>query len=134
MNSGAGSKGFTLLEFIISVAVIGIAFYALISVFITAAPRDINARTLTIGTHLLNLKTEETMLKGFAGINNVAATNFPAPFNNYSYEVVWQYVTTAEPDVVPFPYISTYYKRIKVRVWGLQLNTLEVVTLTTYYQ
>ena len=134
MNSFAGSKGFTLLEFIISVAVIGIAFYALISVFITAAPRDINARALTIGAHLLNLKTEETMLKGFAGIDNVAATNFSAPFNNYSYEVVWQYVTMAEPDVVPFPYISTYYKRIKVRVWGPQLNTLEVTTLVTYYQ
>lgn len=125
-------RGFSLIEIIVAVVIMGIAFYALITVFTIVVPRDVNARTLTLGTHLANRKMEETTLKSFTAVASTSATAFPSPFENYYNQVIVNYVTTAEPDVVAAG--VTNYKRVKVRVWGPQLNILEAVTIVTTYE
>ena len=125
-------KGVTLVELIISIVIMAIAFYALINVFTTIAPQDVDVRSLTVGTHLLNEKMEEVMLKNYTGLATQAATSFNSPYNDYKYQVVLDYVTSSEPDVVSGT--DTGFKRVKVRVWGLKLNTLEVVSLAATYE
>ena len=58
-------QGFSLIEMVIAIVIIGIAFYALISVFITVAPRNVNVEDITKATHLAFEKMEETTVKNF---------------------------------------------------------------------
>lgn len=126
------NSGFTLVEVLMSIVIFGIAAYALVTVFTIITPKGINANDLTIGTHLMNERMEETELKNFANIGSVAPVHYNAPFESYINEVVVQYVTTAEPDVVSAT--DTNYKRIKVRVWGPNLGTIECVTIVSTYE
>ena|SRR3989339_579457 len=126
-----GQKGFTLIELVIAIVVVSIAFYAIISVFITVAPRNINAEDLSKATYLANRVMEETTAKSFSSISSVSPTSFASPFSNYNYQVVVDYVTTAEPDVVSVN--PTNYKRVKVRSWGGFSSTVEVITLVSTY-
>jgi prepilin-type N-terminal cleavage/methylation domain-containing protein len=126
------SRGYTLVELVIAIVIMAIAFYALINVFITVAPQDINARTMTVGAHLMNEKVEETILLGYTNIASSAATPFVSPFDNYYNSIIVDYVTTADVNVVSAS--ATPYRRVKVRVWGPKLNTLEAVTLSTIYE
>ena len=73
-------KGFSLIEVTIAVAIIGLAFYSLISVFKVIAPEDVNARTISVGAHIASRLSEETMSRGFNNIASVAATSVGAPF------------------------------------------------------
>ncbi len=125
-------KGFTLVELAIAIAIIAISFYALINVFALVAPQDVNARSLAIGTHLLNEKIEETTVKGFSGVSPVGLTYFPPPFSTYRYQVTVNYVTTAEPDAISA--VPTPYKKIRVNVLGPDIRTLEATTLLVTYE
>ncbi|MBI5699931.1 type II secretion system protein [Candidatus Saganbacteria bacterium] len=124
--------GFSLVELIIAVVVIGIAFYALISVFITVAPRNVNVEDITKATHLAFEKMEETTVKPFTSVASVSATSFTGDFSNFQYQVIMNYVTSSEPDVLAPG--ATSYKRVKVRTWGGLSGTVELVTLVTTYE
>lgn len=124
-------SGFTLIELVVALAVVSIAFYAIISVFATVAPRNINSEDLSKSTYLANRIMEETTAKNFAGILSVSATSFSSPFNNFNYKIVVDYVTTAEPDVVSGS--PTPHKRIKAQTWGGLSATVEVITLVSTY-
>lgn len=125
-------RGFSLIEMIIAIVVIGIAFYALISVFITVAPRNVNVEDITKATHLAFEKIEETTVKSFPGIDSVGATSFTGDFSQFQYQVIVDYVTSSEPDVIAPG--ATDYKRVKVRTWGGLSGTVELVTLVTTYE
>jgi prepilin-type N-terminal cleavage/methylation domain-containing protein len=121
------SRGYTLVELVMAIVIMSIAFYALINVFISIAPLDINVSTMTIGTHLLNQEMEAVSIRKIANVVSVDATAFPSPYSNYNYGIIVDYVTTAEPDVATTE--TTGIKRVKVRVWGPKLYTLEAVTI-----
>ncbi|MFA4967313.1 MAG: type II secretion system protein [Candidatus Margulisiibacteriota bacterium] len=125
------NKGFTLVELVMAIAIFSIAAYALITVFTIVAPKDINANVLTVGSHLMNRKMEEVTLHAFP-INSFPTAPFGPPFDNYFSEVIAQYVTAAEPDIVSG--VATDYQRIKVRVWGPNLGTIESVTIVATYE
>lgn len=125
-------KGFTIIELVIALTIIAIVFYAFISIFSNLAPKDINARTLATGTHLINRTIEQTMLKNFTAITSTSATAFSAPFDQYYNQVIVNYVTTAELDTLAPG--TTPYKRVRVLVWGLNLPTREGVTLAVTYE
>ena len=126
------SRGFSLIEMVIAIVIIGIAFYALISVFITVAPRNVNVEDITKATHLAFEKMEETTVKNFTGVATVSATSFTGDFSQFQYQVVVDYVTSTEPDVVAVG--ATSYKRVKVRTWGGLSGIVELVTLVTTYE
>ncbi|HTY13039.1 MAG TPA: type II secretion system protein [Candidatus Omnitrophota bacterium] len=126
------NKGLTIIELLIAVVIIGIAFYALIKVFIVLAPRDVDARSLSVGTHLINRRIEEVTMKSFSNVSSESAAAFPAPFNAYTGQIIVDYVTTADVNSVSAS--PTPYKRVKARVWGTKLPTIEGVTLVVTYE
>lgn len=124
--------GFTLVEMVLAIAVIGIAFYALISVFITVAPRNVNVEDLTRATHLAFEKIEEATVKGYTGVSTDTTGDFTGDFSNFKYRLTLDFVTSSEPDVAA-PGI-TDYQRVKAQTWGGLSGTVEVVTLVTTYE
>ncbi|MBI5701648.1 prepilin-type N-terminal cleavage/methylation domain-containing protein [Candidatus Saganbacteria bacterium] len=127
----AGRQGFTLIELIISIVVVSISFYAVISLFISVAPKSINVESWSKAAFLANRVLEETVAKDFNNISSVAATSFASPFSNFEFQITVDYVTTSEPDVVSAQ--ATPYKRVKVRVWGGIGAQAELVNLVTNY-
>lgn len=127
------SKGFTLIEAIMAIVIIAIAFYALISIFFTVVPKIIDAEALAIATHLAEEKIEELMVKDFSGITSVSATSFGGDFSNYYYQIIVNYVSSEELDTVVDPTV-TDYKRVKAQVWSNLAGTLEIVTLSTSWE
>lgn len=125
-------KGYTLIEFVIAIIVISIAFYAIIAVFINAAPRSVNVEDMARAEYLASRVLEETVAKGFQNISCVPAAAFPAPFQNFASETTVTFVTSTEPDVASL--YETNYKKVRVKAWGGLAPTIEVITLVTTYE
>jgi prepilin-type N-terminal cleavage/methylation domain-containing protein len=128
-------RGLTLVETVIGMIIIGIAFYLLIAVFIALAPRTAQVETINKKVYLAQEKIEEYLARGFSGVASVGATSFPGNFSNYNYQIVVTYVTTSDlQTAVGGP---TSFKNIKVRVWGGPVDaagTVEIVSLLTSYE
>lgn len=125
-------KGYTLIEFVIAIIVISIAFYAIIAVFISTTPKSVNVEDLARAKYLASRVLEETMAKGFQNISCAAAASFPAPFQNFRAETTVTFVTSAEPNIAS-P-VETNYKKVDVKVWGGLAPTVEVITLVSTYE
>ena len=135
MKTRHGKQGLTLVETVIGLTIIAIAFYALIAVFITLLPRTAQIESLTKKTYLAQEKIEEFLARDFGSLSSEAETNFPGSFSNYKYQIAVTYVTTNElntPVVGP-----TNFKNVKVRVWGGPVDpkvSVEVLSLVTSYE
>lgn len=126
------SKGMTLIELIIGLTVIGIAFYLLISIFVNLVPRTALVETLNKKVYLAQEKMEEYLGRSFSSAESVAATSFTGSFADYKYQIV---VTTVESTDLNAPVAGpTDFKNVKVRVWGGPVDaagTVEIVSLVT---
>ena len=127
-------KGFTLIELIVGIAVISISFLALITVFTTVVPRNIDVEGLTKATFLAEGKMEEILVQPFGSITDEAGTSFPAPFEKQKYAVEVHHVSADDLDSYVVPADSPDYKNVKVKVWSGLIDTIEVVTLVTTYE
>ena len=125
-------RAYTLIELLIAVIIIGIAFYSLVKVFSAVMPKNMHTESIVKAAYLSNRVMEETIAKTFTTVSSAPATSFNAPFSQFKYQVIVNYVTTNEPDVVSAS--PTNFKRIKVRVWEPLAGTIEVVTLITTYE
>jgi len=128
-------KGLTLVETIIGTIVIGIAFYLLIAVFITLAPRTARVETLNKKVYLAQEKTEEFLARNFSQTASVGAAAFTGNFSNFNYQIVVTYVATADLNTAIAGPSS--FKNVKVRVWGGTVDsagTVEIVSLVTSYE
>ena len=126
-----GRKGFTLIELTIAIIVVAIAFYAIISVFVSVAPRNVNAEDLSKASYLANRILEERSTKTFSSVTSEATTAFSAPFSNFNYQVNVNYVSTSEPDNASVG--PTILKKLSVKCWGGMSGTVEVITLVATY-
>lgn len=129
------SKGMTLIELIIGLTVIGIAFYLLISIFVNIVPRTALVETLNKKVYLAQEKMEEYLTRSFSSTESVAATSFTGSFTNFKYQIV---VTTVESTDLNAPVAGpTGFKNVKVRVWGGPVDaagTVEIVSLVTSHE
>lgn len=128
-------KGFTLIETVVGLVIIGIAFYVLISVFIAIAPRTARVETLNKKAYLAQEKIEEYLTRPFTAVSSVAASSFAGNFSSYNYQIVVTYVATS--DLNSAVGYATPFKNVRVRVWGGPVDaaeTVEVVTLVTTYE
>ncbi|OGB88916.1 hypothetical protein A2625_00370 [candidate division WOR-1 bacterium RIFCSPHIGHO2_01_FULL_53_15] len=134
-RSNRHRAGFTLVETVMGLIIIGIAFYTLIAVFISLAPRTAQYETMNKKIYLAQEKMEEFLVKPFSQETSVAPAAFAGNFSNYNYEVVVTYVTSTDLNTaVGGP---TNYKNINVRVWGGPTggaNTAEIRSLVTSYE
>jgi Tfp pilus assembly protein PilV len=125
----------TLIETAIGMTIIAIAFYALIAVFITLAPRTARVENINKKIYLAHEKMEEYLTRPFTNITSVGASSFTGSFSNYNYQIVVTYVATADLNTsVAGP---TPFKNVRTRVWGGPLDqssTVEIVTLAVSYE
>lgn len=128
-------KGLTLVETIIGMTVIAVAFYLLIAVFVTLAPRTARVETLNKKVYLAHEKLEEYLTRDFGQTASVAATALTGSFANYNYQIVVTYVSTSDLNTtITGP---SNFKNVRVQVWGGQPDAaavVEIVSLVTSYE
>lgn len=107
-------KGFTLIELIVSVAVLAVIMYSVIAIFITTGAKGVNAEVFSVAQSLAEDKLEEMMGKGFSAISSEAQTYFDGDLQEFSYEITVSYVSKEALDVPVGS--ATDYKKIQVRV------------------
>lgn len=123
-------KGFTLIEIIISIGIIAIAFYTLISVLGDVTFKNVGSQQLLTGTFLAEQAMEEFTMEGKdwnTQLVSRAAASFGGDFSDFTYKVDVSYVdlnnlngTAAVP--------PTNYKRITVIVTGEALDIPVILT------
>ena len=128
-------RGLTLVETVIGLTVIGIAFYILIAVFVTLSPRTIQVETLNKKVYLAQEKMEEYLARDFTAIASVAAASFTGDFSTYSYQITAANVNSSDLNTATSE--ATGFKNVKVRVWGGPIDSaaaVEIVSLVTTYE
>jgi len=129
-------KGLTLIETIIGLTVIAVAFYLLIAIFITLAPRTARVETLNKKVYLAQEKMEEYLARSFAqAVTGETSGAFSGSFSNYQYRIIVTQVATSDLNTAVG--YNTPFKNVKVRVWGGQpdaASTVEVVSLVISYE
>ena len=107
-------KGFTLVELVIAMVIIAIIMYAAIAIFVASGARGVNVEVFTVAQSLAEDKLEQAMAQDFDDATDEAEANFSGDLNQYSYEIVMDFVSGEALDtVVGSP---TDYKRIRVSI------------------
>jgi len=128
-------RGLTIVETVIGLTIMAIAFYALIGVFVTLLPRSARIETINKKAYLAQEKIEEFLTRDFGSLSSTPETSFPGSFSDFKYSILVTYVTTSDVNTqVAGP---TNFKNIKVFVWGGGVDpqlSVEVVSLVTSYE
>jgi len=106
------AKGFTFIELIMIIVIVGIAVVPLIQMFTTSLKGSADTEATSIALELAQDKMEETKQLGFGGISSTSGT-FSSPFTAYSYQVTVSYVNDTFTDSGGSP---TNYKKVEVKV------------------
>lgn len=112
-------KGFTLIELVVSMIVIGIAFYGLMSVLSDVTIKNTSGQELLKAGFLAEEVMEEMMMEGkdfSTEVLDVSLQSFSAPFSGFSYSVDVEYVNSSNLNLSTTE--ATDYKRIEVTVSG----------------
>ncbi|MFC1540482.1 prepilin-type N-terminal cleavage/methylation domain-containing protein [Candidatus Margulisiibacteriota bacterium] len=115
------SRGFTLVEVIISVVVLGIVMYSLVTIFISSGFKGVNVERYTIGQTLAENKLEEAMVQDYGDVSDEAETAFGGDLSGYTYEIAMAYVSGEALDTP----VGTDqgYKRVRVSIRHAQLTS-----------
>ncbi|MCX5884759.1 MAG: prepilin-type N-terminal cleavage/methylation domain-containing protein [Proteobacteria bacterium] len=105
------AKGFTFIELIMIIVIVGIAVVPLIQMFTTSLKGSADTEATSIALELAQDKMEETKQLGFAATSSPSVT-FASPFTAYSYQVTVSYVDQNFEASVP----ATNYKKVEVKV------------------
>jgi prepilin-type N-terminal cleavage/methylation domain-containing protein len=131
-----GRQGFSLVELVIGLMIMSLAFYTLIAVLMLAAPKTAKVENINKKIYLASEKMEEYTARSFSqAVSGETSGSFPGNFAAYNYKVIVTYVTSR--DVNTTTREVTYYKKVRALVWGGNLDaarTVEVVTLMTSYE
>ena len=126
-------SGLTLVETTIALVVMAIAFYSLIAVFVTLAPRDMRIENINTKIYLAQGKLEENLTRGFNVVNEGPSSFETASLKNFKYQVIVTNVTTSYPGTSA---LGTSLESVRVRVWGGALDlagTVEVTSMVAKY-
>ncbi len=117
MKRGGGNRGFSLIEVVIIIVIIGAAFSGLTVVLSNTTTQNMNLDLATEAVFLAREKMSEVKAKNFADVVDVAPTNFGGDFARYNFQVAVDYVNPTDLNTpVAGP---TSYKRIAVTVSGV---------------
>lgn len=123
-------KGFTLIETIIAIMVIGVAFLGLVAVFtgvFTNAARD---EVMSIATMLAKGETERVSGLSFANVadeNRDSPVAFTGNFTNYS----WQVRVDAVPVAIASDPTMANYKQVEARITNAIIGDVSLKTIVT---
>lgn len=113
-------KGFSLIEIIISITILAIVLYSLIAVFITTGVKGVSVEVFIVAQSLAEGKLEEAMALPFDNITSESETNFSGNLDEYSYEIIRNYVSREVLDISAGE--ETDYKKITVLIRHSELN------------
>lgn len=107
-------RGFTLVEVIIAIVVIGIFMYAGMEVLINSGKSSVTTDSIVVAQSLAEEKMEEIMSKPYALVSSEASTPFTGGFSSYASSVNVDWVSDSDLDASTGS--NTGYKRIRVSV------------------
>ena len=125
-------QGFTLIETIISIVVIGIAFMGLLSLFTAVYTNAVRDEVMTIATMLAKGEIERVKGLSFANVSNEnrdSPVSFGGNFSNYS----WQVRVDAVPVDIASDGGMTNYKQVEMRVSNNMIGYISLKTIVTNY-
>lgn len=123
-------KGFTLVETIIAIVVIGVVFLGLLAIFtgvFTNAARD---EIVTIATGLAKGEIERVTSLSFSNIldqHRDSPVSFVGDFSNYS----WQVRVDAVPSAIANDPGMANYKQVEARVTNALIGDINLKTIVT---
>lgn len=114
MVHGRCSKGFSLIEAIISIVLLSASFLGLVHVMSSTTTHNIDIDISTTSVMLAREVMDQTKAKSFSNVSSVSSTSFGGDFANYTYAISVGYVNSGDLNTtVAGP---TSYKRITVTV------------------
>jgi len=120
-----------MIDTIIGMLIMMVAFYPLISTFMTILPKGSQSKQITEKFYLLQGKVEEAFSKSFSTFNGATVEVCAPPFARYTSRIAVNFVDPANLDrPVANP---TNYKRVVVQVWdtGSPASSVEVIGIIT---
>lgn len=128
-------QAFTLIELVISIAIIALSFYTLINVLSHSLFKNTNNQQTITATFLAEKAMEEFIAedKSWSNLTTVETTSFTGDFSKYSYRID---VEEVDPSDLNQEASSppTDYKRIEVLVTGEGVGVpVKLITLKTNY-
>lgn len=107
-------KGFTLIEVIVTIVLVGIFMSAGMSIFIETGKNTSNVEIIIIGQSLAEEKIEILTAKNYSTVTDEAQTNFTGDFALFSCQTIVNYVMPANLDAISPS--DAGYKRIRVQI------------------
>ena len=125
-------QGFTLIGLVLSIIIISICAIPLSLMFGQASRAGLPNRITTIATALAEEKMDEVLRLGYSGVSDQGLTDFPVPFDDYSYQVVVHYVDSSDLNTPVEPTI-TDYRTVEVNLRHDDIATITIKSLLTAY-
>lgn len=125
-------NGFTLIETIISILIIGIAFLGLVAVVTGVFTNATHDEAMATATLLAKQEMERVSGLGFANVvdeNRDSAVAYGGNFSNYS----WQVRVDAAPIAIADDATMTNYKQIETRITNAIVGDVSLKTIVTNY-
>jgi len=129
-------KGYSLVELIIAVVLIGICILPVALVFQTVLAKNYRLTVITTAVSLAEDKMDEVLIQGYTiggGVGVVYSESFASPFDDYSYAVEVHNVEPPNLGTSVDP-TDTGYKNVEVRVAHAQAGTYKLVSMVTNWE
>lgn len=125
-------KGFTLIETVISIVVIGIAFLGLLAIFTAGYINAVHDEAMTIADMLAKGEMERIRGLAFANVTDENRDS-PAAFTGNFYNYRWQVRVDAVPVAIANDPSMANYKQVEVRVTNNIAGQVSLKTIVTNY-
>lgn len=123
-------RGYTLIELIVSIAIIAVCIAGIASVYQNVLQRGVRGKIMTTACALAEEKADEVLRLGFSGIGSDGPADFSSPFGDYSYQVV--VINVQPPDLdTSVGSTDTGYKKVTVNITHDQAGTYGISSLLT---
>ena len=123
-------RGFTLIETVIGIAVLGVMALGLFAVFTSVFKNAVQDETISVATSLARGELERVTRMSFVNVvdqNRDSAVSFGGNFSNYS----WQIRVDAVPAGITSDPSMTNYKQVEVRVTNPMAGDISLKTIVT---
>lgn len=121
------SKGFSLIELVIAILIVGISMLSLSLLFSQVMKTYAGPEVMQVATALTEQEMERVSALRYSDIANEDPTVFPGNFSNYT----WQVTVSAVPAALAIDPGMTDYKQVEVAVSNSIIGSVTLTTVVT---